>query len=109
MPKIRSDKLWESANVDDNELKQWNYFDKLRQQNKPNSEDGNNKRLTKQMEVVKDEKTNATDITKSCILKTNTTHRNNKVNKLIPVKTVQKHMYIVSNRISKFTKLKNSQ
>ena len=61
------------------------------------------------MKLVHDEKTNVMDITKSCILKTNTTHCNDKVNQSILVKTVQTHTYKVSNRILKFTKSKNGQ
>ena len=37
------------------------------------------KRLTKRMELVTDEKTNTMIIAKGCILKTNTTHRNDEV------------------------------
>ena len=61
------------------------------------------------MELVTDVKTNTLIITKGCILKTNTTHRNDKVDQLILVTVVQTHTYKVSNRISKFTKSKNGQ
>ena len=61
------------------------------------------------MELVTDEKTNTMIITKGCILKTNTTHRNDEVYQSILVTVVQTRTYKVENRILKFTKSKNGQ
>ena len=61
------------------------------------------------MELVTDVKTNTMIITKGCILKSNTAHRNDKVDQLILVTVVQTRTYKVKNRNLKFTKSKNGQ